>query len=871
MLMEREPTSSLPLPPQPSIPNSEALPQATLAVAEQQQEVGPHALLAAETLQKQIDTIRRQKRDPLDKREYMDATAPMWVLGSLCCSLTEMLQYGGKASPALIIGGIGTGVVGLARICQTRKNGSVTMPEGYGLQPLYARKSFEAVSEGEVMVAVCPRQYNKGEAESASIAKTRLQEALEVALLAGADKVLVPDTILDTVNVGLRGTAGYRRLLANTTAHGSKVPEGQKDCMVLSRVAAAALAERLDMRDLPWERVLNALQQRFPQEARLTTLAGAPEKLLPVLHGLTQRALDGELLGAKMERMPGTLGAQLKRRVPLATRLDAGGDPYDPLVQQHAVGRYEPDEQQCLSRLVAKGLPAERLTDGLLERLQSSECSDLQLLYLGLQSIKQQDQVQVTNPDEPQRNPGAEPLFVRLAGTEYYLPHMKRFLAKFAIATALVTAVQPYASDAVDTVRHWISASQPGIDMTTGYSPTLGDTTPEWHLEDHGMKSNGYWAQEVSYTYDVAAKRWLPANAPLTDRHVPTAIAPSTSHITVSRTITKGNYWLPMPDGGDVGALRAQDEQHHNVPYALEQTESGTYEVILKSAGNIDLSYDVVVGEHPTLQAKNNVQIKGGLDPQALREPLRASQQDLDSTARYMRGKYQYDNTTALDKLVAQPSAADLANAVDKAARCNCNVCATALAISSVAQDPERKLAYTTGYMHDKAGGSLTKGTAHAWLTDQWGRVVDATPGTGTDPTGITGQQHKSPEKTPDNPFPASLLGAMLLAAAALEFRYKPARKLAGKAYGSLQKRTAARHLTPEQSYQLLSWAAYGDPKNPPRVTASTMQPKWDNIPARTLANVARQGLANAPLAKREQKSLQRTAKFLLRGRNGAR
>lgn len=872
-------------------------------------------------LRKDIRDIRIHKRSPLATQAELSAYTPKTFLSQLALGYGQLLggevEIGSGALTTFVAAGYLAADYAASR--QYANKGKAELPEGYNLQclklqPATAEDSQSKVSPVAVAV-LSPYETADAKQSDSALVRQRLKDALRVGQDSGADQVLIPGKILVKAHSGLRPNTSTQRVVGSLDEPELNIASDRQPWLKLSTSGDAVkrAIELLDKEITPWDLVLEGLRARYPMDTRFQSNADSLG-LLPILQGYAFRAMDAEVLGADRVRVQEGLDT-VTRRVELTSSLNTKDDSFDPGIQQHAPGKYDPHVQR-LSSFLGTDVTPEQSVENTIEKLEQGQnhYSETELLYTALQILREQSDAVTVDRTEQAIAEGqfGQPEIITLSASSNRKDGFRKLVAKTVMASGLAAVAGLYANQfiapsvppAAAVERYLPNATDPNISSVIGFAGSggsEGSDTPDWAITPHGLQTGPYYTTALYNRFNVNTRQWEQTGPDYSGSVVslPEALPdPETPHTTVWRWLTANSNaeQLPFAEGTKIAALSLRTQGGKQQPSTLFHLENGTY--LLMPDGNFGtpdkpllLSYQLVETPTPEAEAVGPISFEGPVDPGKIDPWLFkiAQQSGPAGLANYTRNTYQYSNAPAINSEIAAPIAALMVDNIDAQATANCNLTATEIAITSAAAKPDSKLAYTVGFYANPKAEYLS--AAHAWVTagDQ---IVDGTPpgqASGTT-SGVSPQEldknwrsqlpkapkaANGPEHSPGLPNPEYYLialGGILLAAA--EMRTGALSRLGQKGIHASRWHLATRELTASNTYKLLAWQAYGGENSPPPKLGAG-QPdagiRWDNIPDATLSAAAKRGLnpqlQTAGLPRVQQRSVRRTAKFVAKDR----
>jgi hypothetical protein len=832
-------------------------------------------------------------------------------------------------SPNVASVGMFIGIVGAATgkaIADKKATGKVApiqIPEGYSIQCLRANKTSLAFDAREAVAFVHPRKYEDDERQTTDQARDRLRDALTVIEAAPTvTKVVLPASALREAQLPHRSSKSY-----NETVLDMKLDAGvngqYKDSemsVVLTGKAAKRLAEALQhAQKHPLLHTVDALAERFPSvRLQLAEAADDNELLVPLLHTLLRRTLDGELPGAQRER--GHDGLTYYDRVaPLLTQTDTANK-FDPLITQRQAANYAPVETKRLSQMTGDD---EQLMADILDRLELRGYNDLQLVSVALRLAEHRHKERAAEPPadtqitETDLLVGADPTAIYINSESH--PARSRLMWRSLGRIAAAGLAGSFMAQGVAI----------GINMLDIHLPkppgVINEADVTWRVDEHGMTSVGYYTQVAYDHFDASTMQWDGKEGFKWVEPLPTALKDTNQeHLTISGITNSPDVDLPIRHGTLLSAISAQTEKGQEIKLSVHIRGDSTRTVHVENAGTpYKLSYELTPDAHRKRAPFADRALKvtdpswNDLNPSSFPHDRKPSAY---STANYISDNFTYDASTSLrDQLSSKHTANDYLRTVYDGGRCDCIECATAAALLTESIQPGQTLLLGTGYLNNAApenGHSYLKSSeAHAWLIDTNGFITDATAkkidknsnvpihktvaesdaqmkdggwstaskvadDTATKAATAANQDKHSPWRGLEG---IALTGLGTLAAAGIwrEARKRTITNAALTLMRSGQWLTSAAMVRPGKAVSAMAWHAYGSDKTPmpayeteqrifltdniSKAVAEQRMPSVENISTDVLQEIARGALRLDPqLTRHERRGIQRMAKLLL-------
>jgi hypothetical protein len=700
-------------------------------------------------LETAVSKIKKSNRDGLHHRHYLKHGVPAMkpILFGSVAGETALIASGRTGSVIFVAGLQGAMVLESHTADRKAKQMSpMELDDGYTLQSFAAKSPYDDTNE--VLTAVHPRVYSEGEREQPQDTRRRLAEALTV--IAGTksiDRVLLPGSLARMV-VGGAPQRSYKQTVADLTGRDLMIPyDKSESCILLSRESVEHIAESL-AGDQPDQlgSILQALYRRFPS---LLEKQQAGDKTTQALQKnvsmLLRRTLDAELPGAQRERYHDRHGNYYDQRTPLMNVVSSQTSPDDIQVAQHRLPTYESIEHKRLTKLLGI-VPWHEQPEQIAYKLQTNEYSDLQLIALTLHALdKVTDDKEAELHDEETATPtpdtSAAANVITLSEKkdkreiqQQSLRFVRRVIGKAAVAATAMIGIGTLglvvgaAASEPKTVAA-VAAPRLNNNSKVGVGQQETDIYPMWRVEAHGPQVSGYYASATAYDYNVRNADWempMGSNYRAELQKFPDRLPDQgADHITISGWIVDGGSTLPIRENTVLGAIRAKNAKGEPATIKVVRYPDGIYEVLSDpAAGELFVEYDLIPTTEPTVHATGPVVVKNPASGPVLPRSIDAFRE-----ADYTANEFTYDNTPLMQGILKRGStASEVAKAVYQEQRCNCGVCATAVAL--IGSGHGDHIAMTSGYnnQEDNPDGFLSSKELHAWLTDERGRIIDATP-----------------------------------------------------------------------------------------------------------------------------------------------
>ena len=829
-------------------------------------------------------------------------------------SVNELLHY----SSLSVRVGMYAGTVGVAigqAIIDKGAIGKVApiqIPDGYSVQCLRANEKSLAFDGHEAVAFVHSREYEGDKRQTTDQARDRLRDALTVIEAAPSiTKVVLPASLVHEAQVHQRTSKEYGETLVDMNLETGlrSQYEDNETSVVLDREASKRLAEVLQHahKHPLLNRTIDALAERFPLiQLQLAEDTGDNERLLPLLHTLLRRTLDGELPGAQRERGHENT-TYYDRFEPLLTQIDTTNK-FDPLIAQHRASNYAVAKTQRLSHMTGDN---EHLMSDVLKRLESHGYSDLQLISVALRLAERRDKEKAaealvgTRLVQANLVIGTDPIAIDIDKDSQYFPtrgrNLLRSLGNIAAAGLAGAFIAHGVAIGMDTYGTAQSSKPSGI---------INEASVPWRVDEHGMTSAGYYTQNTYDHFNALTVKWDGRDSIGSSEGLPTTLEDNVqAHLTVSGVTNSSDVDLLIRDGTQLGAISAQTKEGQELNLTLYIRGDNTRVVHVENGTtpyklSYELTPDAYGRQAPFADRALKVTDPSWSDINPSQFP-RTHRLGPIHTAALISNTLIYDNSTALrDKLNGEHTSNDYLHAVYDDGRCNCVECATAAALLSEKELPGEKLLLATGYGNVATPGVghsyLASSEAHAWLVDPNGFILDATA--------------KKIDKNSDVPrhTPTSVMDSLLkdggwsaaarvaddtsVDAASAANQEKDAKQRHGlegialmglgtlataSLWRELQKRTVtngvlklirggqrlvnAAIIPPDKAAFAMAWYAYSDGKTEmPTYKQGQSTPLTGNISTDALEKIAQGNLRADQLSLKELRGIQRLAKLVI-------
>ena len=791
----------------------------------------------------------------------------------------------------------------------TKKIAPIQIPEGYSIQCLRANAASLAFDDREAVAFIHTRTYADNEQQSTGQARDRLRDALTVIEAAPTiTKAVLPASALRAAHLPHHSSKTYQETLIDMHPD-VKVDSPYKDSelsVVLSSAAAKRLAEVLQgaPKHSSLHHTIDALSERFPLASlQLAEAVDDNERLIPILHTLLRRTLDGELPSSQRER--GHDGPiYYDRIVPLLIHTNTT-DKFDPLIMQRRAADFAPVETKRLSQMTGD---QELLLADLGERLESRSYTDLQLVSIALRLTERRGTEEAEASTAVQEMPadplvGSDPIAIRhnTENRPFKSKAMRRSLGRIATAGlvgVLVSQGLTVGLHALEAVR----PQEPGVIFATDVV---------WRVDEHGIPAAGYYTQSTYNHYDTAALEWSGKTASIRiDDSLPTTLQnPQEKYLLVSGITNSSTVDLAIRQGTQLSAVSTRTESGQEIDHHVYTFHDNTINVKVENNREpYQLTYQLTPDDtyEQAPFADRTVSVTDA-DLSAVNPNVFPHYKGRSAyfPARYIADTFTYDASTGMrDKLNGTHTANEYLHTIYSTGRCDCVECATAAALLTERMQPGQKVLLGTGYLHRTESGTdhgyLDTSESHAWLIDSNGTIIDATaqktdkdsnvpihrPVANVDAEMRDGGWSNA-RKVADNTTASSAtaanqnehdpwdglhdmaltgLGTLALAGLWHEARKRTLIHATSALLRNGQWLAAAAEVRPGKAASAMAWQAYGNSRTPmPSYQPGQTIPIVDNVATGTLQEIASGTLRTDPqLTRRERRGIRRMAKLLL-------
>ncbi len=685
------------------------------------------------------------------------------------------------------------------------------LKSGLSLAVWRSRKDFSQVKEGDVVLNVAAG-YAKSPEDSQLATHKQLIEFRELSKDTEYSHVVLPKRLVRMPKSSKTASGRTRsEVVQELTGHEASFDgkSGEEAVVLWSKKTFDSYAKDIEMHTsngLVLDVILNQLLQKTPNP-RIAALLKKPgfstsvsPKLISYVKAVLQKEADKHLDQAtRVRTAPLTYERQYLMTQVRTT--DRGEVFVDQLNQKRRVLDVRSAAQMADIKEPVGGA-------AFMEKLRSGQYSHLQLSYLGTKLLIAARPI--GHEDAPHKNDHRhvdihEPFgHMFRPRTEQdkrddHLAKWPRRIGALLLAGTLISGFH-YGKDKLDKYLEQTQRDSSGIGRAI---PPAGT---DWEIEPHGLSPEGYYQLDTRNIYDHGS--WSYDNQTVTSSVIykpNSLVSDHEPHLTLSRLLSgldgRDSIELPVKEETHIGVVRANTNSGP-IPVGLVRTKNG--KAIAMFLGNdktvTSIEYDLVAGDtsHQTWD-------------------------DPDDSRSYIEGEsaishedFRYDNTKALDTLTKHKNDSDrLIYDLNQARICNCNLCATRLAL--LAQRYGIPADYTTGYINDgvspATGASdlrLEGAESHAWVTLPDGTILDSTPYKLSEAQKKAGDSNTQQPGEVDNKALLKILGTFA-GYLGLQFGGVEAAKLYKKRQQNWFNKQSTR-----EAYNFLSWVSFGNKQAEP-------------------------------------------------------